>query len=281
MTRRIPTRPRSRRAGGSRVVMALVMAVVAMFSYYSSKTYNPVTNEEQYIGITPDQEIALGLQSVEPMTQQYGGLYPDPEIQQFIDDVCDQLIFSSAAGETEWPFECNLLADESTVNAFALPGGQMFMTLALYNRLDTEGQVAGVMAHEIGHVVARHSAQQIAKTQLTQGLSGAAVMAAYDPNDPRSAGTAQVVALIGQTINMKFGRDDELQSDRLGVQFMSAAGYDPRSLIGVMQILAEVGGGSRQPEFMSTHPNPENRIERIELVIEEVFPNGVPEGLIP
>ncbi len=281
MTRRIPTRPRSRRAGGSRIVMALVMAGVAIFSYYSSKTYNPVTNEEQHIGITPDQEIALGLQSFEPMTQQHGGLYPDPEIQQFIDDVCDQLIFSSAASDTEWPFECHLLADSETINAFALPGGQMFMTLALYNRLETEGQVAGVMAHEIGHVVARHSAQQIAKAQLTQGLSGAAVMAAYDPNDPRSAGTAQVVALIGQTINMKFGREDELQSDRLGVQFMADAGYDPRALIGVMQILAEASGGSRQPEFLSTHPNPENRIERIELAIEEEFPNGVPEGFIP
>ena len=110
-------------------------------SYYSSKTFNPVTNEEQYLSITPSQEIALGLQSVEPMTQQYGGLYPDPEIQQFLDDVCNNLIIYSAAGETDWPFECNLLADENTVNAFALPGGQMFMTLALYNRLETEGQV--------------------------------------------------------------------------------------------------------------------------------------------
>ncbi|MCP5096831.1 MAG: M48 family metalloprotease [Chloroflexi bacterium] len=279
---RIPTgRSRSRRMGGSRIVAAVVMAVVALISYYSSRSFNPVTNEEQYVAITPDQEIALGLQSLPQMTQQHGGLYPDEELQQYLDDICSQLIFSSAAAQTDWPFECHLLADDQTINAFALPGGQMFMTLALYEQLDTEGQVAGVMAHEIGHVIARHSAQQIAKSQLTQGLSGAAVMAAYDPSDPRSAGTAQVVALIGQTVNMKFGRDDELQSDYLGVQFMAEAGYDPSSLIGVMEVLAEASSGNRQPEFMSTHPNPENRIGQIQLAIDEIFPDGVPEGYIP
>ena len=81
-------------------------------------------------------------------------------------------------------------------------------------------------------------------------------------------------------VNMSYEREDELESDYLGVRFMSEAGYDPRGMIRVMEILAESSGGQRQPEFFSTHPNPENRIQKIQLAIQKTFPNGVPEGLI-
>jgi predicted Zn-dependent protease len=192
-----------------------------------------------------------------------------------------KLVTNSAASQTNYPFEFHLLADDQTVNAFALPGGPVFITAALFKRLETEGQLAGVLGHEIGHVVARHSAQRIAKQELTQGLTGALVMSTYDPNDPSSQRTAQVAMLVGNLVNMKYGREDELQSDTLGVRFMSDAGYDPRALIGVMRILEEASGGGGQPEFFSTHPNPENRIGQIQQAIQENFPNGVPEGLTP
>ncbi|MCA9920098.1 MAG: M48 family metalloprotease [Anaerolineales bacterium] len=231
------------------------------------------------MGISPEQEIALGLQAAPEMIQEFGGMDADPQAQAVVDRVCERLVNNSVASDTDWPFECSLLADSQTINAFALPGGQLFITAALYDRLETEGQLAGVMAHEIGHVVARHSAQQIAKQELTQGLTGAAVIASYDPQNPASQQTAQIAAVIGQLVNMKFGRDDELQSDRLGVQLMSDAGYDPRSMIDVMQILAEASQGNQPPEFFSTHPNPENRIARIEEAIQAEFPNGVPAGL--
>ena len=111
------------------------------------------------------------------------------------------------------------------------------------------------------------------------GLAGAAGVGLYDPQNPESASAAQMAQLVGAMITMKYGREDELQSDRLGVRFMADSGYDPRSLIGVMEVLANAGGGSRQPEFMSTHPDPGNRIQEIERAIEEEFPNGVPDGL--
>ena len=112
-------------------------------------------------------------------------------------------------------------------------------------------------------------------------MSGAAVIATYDPNDPRTQQTAQVALLISQVVNMRFGREDELQSDSLGVRFMADAGYDPRAMLRVMEILAQASEGNRPPEFFSTHPNPENRIANIEQAIAEEFPNGVPEGLEP
>jgi predicted Zn-dependent protease len=274
----------SRPAGrslGIRLLIGLVMAGFALFSYFKSSVYNPVTGEKQHINITAEQEIALGLQAAPEMAQQYGGLHPDEEAQALVDAVGKKLVAGSAASQTQYPFEFHLLADPQTVNAFALPGGQIFITAALFSRLETEGQLAGVLGHEIGHVVARHSAQRIAQQQLTQELTGAVVLATYDPNDPSSQRTAQVAMVVGNLINMKYGRGDELQSDNLGVRFMSEAGYDPRALMRVMEILEEATGGARQPEFFSTHPNPENRIAEIQQAIQETFPEGIPSGMIP
>ena len=274
----------ARPTGGSRkirLIIGLVMAGFALFSYFSSSTYNPVTGEKQHINISEEQEIALGLQAAPQMAAQHGGLHADQRGQDLVDAVGQKLVASSAAAQTNYRYDFHLLADPQTVNAFALPGGQIFITAALFNRLETEGQLAGVLGHEIGHVVARHSAQRIAQQQLTQGLTGAVVMSTYDPSNPASQSTAQIAALIGNVINMKYGRDDELQSDHLGVRFMADAGYDPRALMRVMEILEEASGGARQPEFFSTHPNPENRIAQIQAAIGERFPGGVPGGLTP
>lgn len=258
-----------------RLLMAAILIGIALISYYSSRVYNPVTGENQHISLTEKQEIALGLQALPQMVQQHGGEYPDARAQEIMDAVGFNLVNQSDAKDTEWPFEFTLLADDQTINAFALPGGQIFMTYALFSRLETEGQLAGVLGHEIGHVVARHGAQRIAKSELTQGITGAVVVASGD------ARAAQVAAMVGQMVNMKYGREDELQSDDLGVRFMGQAGYDPRAMIGVMKILAESHGGQAPPEFFSTHPNPENRIQKIEEAIAKIYPDGVPDGLKP
>ena len=262
-----------------RLLIALILVGAALFTYFGSSVYNPVTDETQHINISPDQEVALGLQAAPEMEQQYGGLSTDSQAQRLVDQVCQRLVANSDAGQTEYPFECHLLADTQTINAFALPGGQVFITAALFDRLETEGQLAGVLGHEIGHVVARHGAEHIAKEQLTQGLTGAVVVASYDPNNPNSQYTAAFAALVGQLVNLRYGRSDELESDTLGVRFMSQAGYDPNAMVRVMQILEESSSGGGQPEFFSTHPNPENRIARIQQAIAEQFPNGVPGGL--
>ena len=282
MSRRTYVRRGGRRGGSLRLVMGLVLAGFALFSYLGSKEYNPVTGEEQYLSLTPQQEIALGLQAMPQMVAQYGGRHPNGRLQQLVDDVGFKVVQNSAAADLGWQYEFHLLNDPETVNAFALPGGQIFITQALFDQLETEGQLAGVLGHEVGHVVARHSAQQMAKAQLTQGMAGAVLVAVTDPDRPQTGQmAAQAAAVIGQMVNMKYGREDELESDRLGVRFMAEAGYDPRSMIGVMEILAQAAGGAAPPEFFSTHPNPENRIQQIEAAILDVFPNGVPNGLTP
>lgn len=266
---------------GGRIIIAVVLAIVAIVGYFMStqKVYNPITQQDQRIALTVPQEIAMGLQSTPEMESEFGGLDPDQSLQAKVENIGKSVVASSDAGKTEYPFDFHLLADTQTVNAFALPGGQVFITRALFNLLQTDGELAGVLGHETGHVVARHTSEQLAKSQLIQGLAGAAGVGLYDPNHPQSASAAQLAALVGNIINMKYSRTDESQADQLGVRFMAQAGYDPRSMIKVMQILEQSSGGSGQPEFMSSHPDPGNRIQAIQKEIEKEFPNGVPDGL--
>lgn len=253
---------RRRNVGGG-LVLALILAGFALCKYYSNQQFNEVTGETQYVSITPDQEIALGVHSTPSMIQQYGGLHPDPEGQRLVKKVGQHIVQNSDARNTPYQYDFHLLADPDVVNAFALPGGQVFITTALITQFETEDELAGVLGHEIGHVVARHGAERIAKQELTQGLTGAAVVASGDYN------TAQAAQMIAGLINMSYGRDQELESDDLGVRFMSQAGYNPEALIKVMEILERASGGQRQPEFLSTHPSPENRVQKIREAIEK------------
>ena len=252
--------PRRRNVGGG-ILIALLLAGFAICKYYSNSQLNEITGETQHVSITAEQEIALGLNSVPAMIEQFGGLHPDPEGQKLVKAVGQRIVQNSDAKNTPYQYDFHLLADPNVVNAFALPGGQVFITTALISQFETEDELAGVLGHEIGHVVARHGAERIAKEELTQGLTGAAVVASGDYN------TAQAAQMIAGLINMSYGRDQELQSDDLGVRFMVQAGYDPEGLISVMEILEKASGGQRQPEFMSTHPSPENRVQKIREAI--------------
>lgn len=246
-----------------RLIMALMVCVSSMISYCGSKEFNPVTGEKQYIGLTTRQEIALGLRAVPEMIQKYGGLHPDQEYQNHIDKVGFKLVRSSQAKDTQWQFEFHLLKDSKTINAFALPGGQIFITTGLYSLFSNESQLAAVLAHEIAHVVARHTSQHIAKSKLTRGLTDAVMVASGD------ARAGQISAVVGQLVNMNFSRDDEVLADRLGLYFMADVGYDPVGMIQLMEILQKTSRGNRVPEFFSTHPNSENRIEKIQQAIKD------------
>ena len=221
----------------------------------------------------------MGLQAVPEMEAQFGGESSNQQAVALVQRVGDQVWQHSDAAKGPYQFEYHLLADQQTINAFALPGGQVFITEALLSRLQTEGQLAGVLAHETSHVILRHSAEQLAKSQLTQGLTGAAVIAAVDPNNPSSYRNAQFAMLVNQMVNLKFSRTDEIEADTYGVKYMAQAGYDPRSMIDVMKILEQSGTGPRPAEFMSTHPDPGNREQNIQQEIDKLYPNGVPAGL--
>ncbi len=208
-----------------RLIIAAIAAIIAIVGYFGATQLNPVTQEKQHISMTAEQEIALGKQAAPEMEQQFGGLSQDHALQSKVTDLGNAIVKGSDAGKSPYQFEFHVLADQKIVNAFALPGGQVFITEALMKLLQTDGELAGVLSHEIFHVVGRHSAEQAARAQLSDGLTGAAVMATYDPNNPASTGSTQVAQLIGQMVDMSYGRDDELEADNQGVHYMAQSSY--------------------------------------------------------
>ena len=263
--------------GKLQLIIALAMAAFSMFSYFGSTSVNPVTGEKQRVaGISPRQEVQMGLQAAREMAAQMGGLTSNPQARELVARVGARLAQTPIAQKSGYPFRFHVLADTRTINAFALPGGQIFITMALLTRLETEGQLAGVLGHEIGHVVARHSAERIAKALFQQGLTGAFAIGTG------SMDAAQISNMVGQMLMLKYSREDEYEADDLGVRVMAEANYDPRAMVGVMRILERAsGGGGRIPEWASTHPDVANRILRLEKILRERYPQGVPRGATP
>lgn len=255
---------------GSPIIIALLIAAFAFFTYLSQSEKNPVTGEKQRVSISPEQEIGLGLQAAPQMAAQMGGEVTanDPRTQE-VKKIGQEIIKGSIAHKGPWMFQFHLLADNKTINAFALPGGQVFITLGLLNLLQTEGQLAGVLAHETGHVIQRHSAQQMAKSQLGQMLILATGVAATDSNNPqRGRQAAMIAGLVNQTVQLRYGRKDELEADQWGMKLMTQAGYHPKAMIEVMHILEKATPKGHTPEMLLTHPYPEHRIEQINAYLK-------------
>ncbi|MFY0712853.1 M48 family metalloprotease [Seonamhaeicola sp. NFXS20] len=243
-----------------RLIIGAAIAIFFVIKRCSQREVNPYTGRTQTISMNANEEIAIGLQSAPQMAEQHGGLYPNNEYQAFVDNVGNKLVNNSIAKETPYKYEFHLLADANTINAFALPGGQIFITYALFSKLENEDQLAGVLGHEIGHVLGRHSAERIAESEYWQGLATAGSV---------GADMGGLVSGIGQQTLLTNGRDDELESDDLGVLLMLKSGYNPEEMVGVMEILKAAAGPNRVPEFQSTHPDPDNRIKKIREAINK------------
>ncbi len=208
-----------------RILGALAVIVFGAITYYAKteKVTNPVTGRNQRViaALTPEQEVALGLQSVPEMARQFGGELGDPVQERRINGIGSRLLAAKEdilkrrnIDDFDYPFHFHILRDNQTINAFALPGGQIFITQALLRRLPTEDAVAGVIGHEIGHVLARHSNQQMAKNSLLQSYAQAASVV----TSSGGGGGPAIGQFIGQLLQTKYGREDETESDRIGVQ---------------------------------------------------------------
>ena len=251
-------------------------ALIGMALYMSQTQINPVTGEKQHIGISTDQEIRLGLESAPEMAREMGGEVPsnDPRTAE-VQRIGALIVSRTDAATSPWKFKFHLLADTQTINAFALPGGQVFITLGLLNKLQTEAQLAGVLSHEMGHVLERHSAQQMAKSQLGEMLVVAAGTAASDSNHPeRFTDATMVAAVVNHMFQLRYSRQDESQADQWGIKLMSQSGFDPRAMIEVMEILKASGSKEHTPEIFQTHPNPDLRIQQINAYLAEHPPSG-------
>jgi beta-barrel assembly-enhancing protease len=255
---------------GLRVILALAILIIGSASYYFTTQTNPITGEKQRVSLTPDQEMQLGLQAAPEMASEMGGELDSSNRREQQAKALGQRL-ASVLPNNPYQFAFHVLRDPETVNAFALPGGQVFITQALFDRLRTEAQLAGVLGHEVGHVVNRHAAQQMAHEQFYQSI---VIATGVGAGDNRAAALAQYVTQIR---SLKYSREDELQADQWGMKLMSQIGYDPREMLKVMEILKSLG--SSGSEMLSTHPLPESRIERIQEYLAKTYPQGVPATL--
>jgi beta-barrel assembly-enhancing protease len=265
-----------------RLIGALVIALIGLVIYMGQTQVNPVTGEKQHVAMSVDQEMALGLQAAPQMASKMGGdVAPgeDPRAA-LVEEVGRRLVHNSDASKSPYVenFHFHLLRDPRTINAFALPGGQVFITAGLFDRLENEAQLAGVLGHEIGHVIARHSAQQMAKGQLGQILTVAVGVGAADDRG-RGRNAQLVAAMVNQMSQLRFSREDESQADHYGLKYMAQAGYDPGAMLDVMKILKQASGGQHPPEILATHPLPETRLEQIQAEIRRDYPEGIPSNL--
>jgi predicted Zn-dependent protease len=212
---------------------------------------NPATGRPQLALISEQQEAQLG-RDYDQQIQRLLGVYPDPKLQEYVDRIGQKLAAGSERPDLAWTFR---VVDDPVVNAFALPGGHVYVTRGLMAHLTSEAQLAAVVGHEIGHVTARHSVTQMSKARIARiGLIAGSLL---------SPALAGVAAHGLEALFLKYSRDDERQADDLGLRYMYAQGYDPREMPRVFEVLQRVSQGQaeeRIPAWRSTHPSEEERI---------------------
>jgi predicted Zn-dependent protease len=228
---------------------------------------NPATGKRQFSLVPQAQEISMGKQAAAEVAQAVG-LVENPALQKYVSDRGHQLVANAERKDLPWSFQ---VVDDSAVNAFALPGGYIFVTRGLLAHMNNEAQLASVLGHEIAHVTAKHSVSQISKAQVAQiGLGIGMALS----ESVRRYGQAGMVGL--QLLFLKFGRDAENEADDLGFKYAMKTGYDVRQMPAVFATLSRVGGEAkgRLPEWLSTHPDPENRIEKTQARIARAGVRG-------
>lgn len=249
---------------GLRVAPAILVAF--LFGGLAGCMTNPTTGERRFNLMSMDQEIEMGREADGQITETMG-LYPDEGLQTYVSELGRAMGADSEWPDLPWVFR---VIDDESVNAFALPGGHIYVTRGILAHFNSEAQLAGVLGHEIGHVTARHASTRMSKMQMTQLGVGLAMVL-----EPDLQKVAPLAGAGMQLLFLSFSRSDENESDELGVRYMAGMGYDPEALIGVMETLrrvSEAGGGGRLPEWQATHPYPENRQENIRGHIRELGP---------
>lgn len=206
---------------------------------------------------SPQQDVEIG-QKVAADAEQKLPMLNDARVDRYLDRLGKRLA-AKAPGE-KFPYQFKAVND-SAINAFALPGGYMYVNRGAIEAAETEAQLAGVMAHEISHVALRHGTNQATKASFTQGLLG--VLGATVGSNSVGAVAAQLGAgFVANSVLLKYSRTAETQADVMGTQILYDSGYDPRGMSQFFEIINAQAKGGRPPEFFSSHPNPENRAER-------------------
>lgn len=258
------------------LLRALPILLFAVLPLVSSCQTDPLTGKTTLNLYDYESEKRLGDENVQPILAELGGLYPDRATQEYVNRVGQKVVEAGRTrlkGEAQFPdWEFNFyVVNTSMINAFALPGGHVFVTRGIMQRLKDESELAGLLGHEVTHVFGRHGTERM--SEATLAILGLMLIAS-------SSEDMEGVALVGlvayQLLSLSYSRDNEKESDTFGMRFAARAGYHPEGIINVMRMLEEVthehGGGP--PEFLSSHPNPGNRVDYLSRQLNNEYKGG-------
>ena len=253
---------------------ALSLVLTVMLHAGCTTDIVPATGEKRFLGYTWQEEAAIGKQSSQQIAALFG-LYRDPQLERYVTEVGNRVLATShlrRPGTAEefrnTPVSFTIL-DSPIINAMALPGGYIYVTRGMLAYLNNEDQLATVLAHEIGHVAARHAARQAWQQQIGQGLLLGGALLGQGVLGLPAGDLLNLGGMAAELLFLRYSRDDELEADQLSVDYSSRAAYDPREAIRFFQTLNRIQEkeGQGMPNFLSTHPNPGDRIQRIRDLI--------------
>lgn len=240
--------------------ISLVAIVLTGLAALSGCTKNAATGHSQGNFLSREEEIQVGTQQMPALIQEYGGVVPDPAAVAYVNEIGHKIAAQVEDQYKNMPWEFTFL-NSDVINAFALPGGKVFVSRALVEEMTNEAQLAGVLGHECGHVTAEHADAAIGRRMGLQIGAAAISVVAGQSGSVLAQVAGEVVVNSAGVFMLKYDRAQESEADELGIRYMSRAGYNPMGQVQVMEILKRAAGGGSTPEFMSTHPLPQTRID--------------------
>ena len=247
----------------------LIAGIFFAYQYFSSEKFvNPETGRKSHVGLSTQQETALGLQSYQQVLSQAQAITSGPDYEM-VRRVSTKLAAATGAAGHDFDWQESLIQDKQA-NAFCLPGGKIVVYTGILPVAENEAGLATVLGHEMAHATSRHGAQRVLQQNLAQtAMTGIAVsLSDMDYNKQRAVmGALGAGAQFG--VLMPFGREHESEADHIGLIYMARAGYDPHEAISFWRRMEENGGGQQPPEFLSTHPSHGHRIQQLEAWMPE------------
>lgn len=246
----------------TRLMTMIAMLVAAL--WLNACTTNPSTGRSQLDLISEDQVAAMGEQATPELIKEFGGEVESPELRRYVRGVGERLArqVESEFKDIKWEFH---VLDSNVLNAFALPPGNVFITTGMLDKLNNEAQLAGVLAHEIGHITAAHVNERVSQQMVAE--VGLGILGQTNQGEVVNMGAQ----LLTQGTLLNFSRDQETEADEQGLKYMTRAGYDPQGMVGVLRVLVEADQGGGAPEFLSTHPDPKRRLNHVQQLIKKDY----------
>ncbi|QQE12081.1 M48 family metalloprotease [Planctomycetota bacterium] len=249
------------------ITLLLLLSLILPLAACST---NKATGRSQPNMLSPEQERSIGATEAPKLVKQLGGEIPSPSIRTYVTNLGDKLAAVSEQPDLDWEF---FVVNDEIINAFALPGGKVFVTRGMLEQLTNEAQLAGILGHEIGHVTARHMNDRLFQHVMVTAAAAGLGVAGGINDDEALQWMGVGVGVGGNLTVLAFSRGHELEADRLGLRYMTKLGFNPIAQVQVMEVLKREAGSGASIEFLQTHPVASTRIKELTKFIKKTYPD--------